>query len=619
MARQIGAVPDADKSVQSRLSEIAFVPQAGQQRAVRGLSATRALLARPFQSVGWKIMAPYIVLTAIIAVVGSYLVTRLVTGSLEERFTNQMIEASHVTSDSVVRTEKQQLAVVRNVAFSDGLVAAMQAGDADAIATIVSPLAANSRSELIAVVDAHGNRLYGEQLPDAKSTALERLPAGENLGTWAPVRSVLAGETDARGDKFSAIVDTGSGYSLVTAASVKSGDNILGAVLVGSPLASLLPAIKGEALTDVTMYGPGGAVLASTFAPEGDSAPRDINLAPAPSALKDADAGVVAREEKQIFGRGFDLLYSPLQVRGANAGYYSVALPSSYIATAGMTAQRQMAILFAAVALAVMFIGFLIARSLTGPLHQLMRTADAVTAGDLTARTRVNSNDEIGGLARRFDAMTGKLQRQHLATIGALASAIDARDPYTAGHSIRVGRLAAEIGAALGLGESTLQHLEIGGYLHDIGKIGVPDSVLMKEGTLDDRERALIERHPGIGLEILRGVELSPEVIAVVGGHHEKLDGSGYPLGLKADEITIFPRIAAVADIYDAVTTDRPYRTGMTLDETFELLQREALAGRIDLEIVKVLRVLAPGWQRRCLNDPMLQGYRPSGQLFKVA
>jgi putative nucleotidyltransferase with HDIG domain len=205
--------------------------------------------------------------------------------------------------------------------------------------------------------------------------------------------------------------------------------------------------------------------------------------------------------------------------------------------------------------------------------------------------------------------MTERLQRQHLATVRALTSAIDARDPYTAGHSARVGHLAVQIGERIGLPESQLQHLEIGGYLHDIGKIGVRDAVLLKEGLLTAEERELIERHPMVGIDILRAVDLAPEVIAFVGGHHEKIDGSGYPRGRKGKEVSVIARIAAVSDTYDALTTDRPYRRGLTPDEALEMIAREAKAGRLDTVIVGVLEELIPQWEWRRRTDASLKGF----------
>jgi putative nucleotidyltransferase with HDIG domain len=210
--------------------------------------------------------------------------------------------------------------------------------------------------------------------------------------------------------------------------------------------------------------------------------------------------------------------------------------------------------------------------------------------------------------------MTERVQRQHLGTIGALVSAIDARDPYTRGHSMRVGHLSREIGVSLGLPESQVQHLLVGGFLHDVGKIGVRDAVLLKPGALSPDERALIEEHPRIGMDILATVDLPEEVRAIVHGHHERLDGRGYPLHLTAEELTIFPRIASVADVYDALVTDRPYRAGLPMSEALRILRLEGMGGALDMEVISAIERLAPRWEERRRDDPLLQGFELAGR-----
>jgi putative nucleotidyltransferase with HDIG domain len=272
-----------------------------------------------------------------------------------------------------------------------------------------------------------------------------------------------------------------------------------------------------------------------------------------------------------------------------------------------------MSVLFSIAMVAVLIIGLLVARSLTKPLIRLVAVARTVTGGDLTARSDVSTEDEVGVLAASFDRMTERLQQQHLATIRALTSAIDARDPYTLGHSVRVGQLAVMLGKELGLEESILQHLEVGGYLHDIGKIGVRDNVLLKPGALTPEERRMVEMHPRIGLDILAPVELAPEVIQFVAGHHEKLDGSGYPEHRRGTQLSIIARIASVADIYDALTTDRPYRAALTLDETFTIMRAEAESGQLDRKVVGTLERLVGEWEARRHSDPTLKGYSIPG------
>ncbi len=154
------------------------------------------------------------------------------------------------------------------------------------------------------------------------------------------------------------------------------------------------------------------------------------------------------------------MLYGELIVRGEPVGLFSVALPSSFIASAGSTTRWAMTLMFGVSTIAVLGVGLLIARGVTAPLLRLLRATEAVIEGDLTARSGVSGRDEVGSLAQSFDVMTERLANQHLATIRALTAAIDARDPYTAGHSVRVGQLSVEIGLQLELPKRDLQYLE---------------------------------------------------------------------------------------------------------------------------------------------------------------
>jgi putative nucleotidyltransferase with HDIG domain len=561
------------------------------------------VLLYPARHLRWKIIAPYAALTIILAVAGTYLVTRLVGGSLDERFNNQLIEAGNVAQDALVRRERKHLEAVRSVGFTDGVAAATRSGDSQTLARSIEPLLANAGLERAEVIAADGRRVYGAQLADPSASTYAPIQDADAPADWPVVRNVLSGATDARGDKFTAIVSTPSGYVLYTAGPIADDEGLAGVILIGTPLSSFLASAKAESLADVSLYGADGALLGSSF--DAGDGPLDLQ---AKSALP--VAGGLLREHRSFFGRDYDLLFGELLIRDQPVGYYSVGLPSSFIFSAQSTTRTQMVMLFAGTMLCALLLGWLVARTITSPLSRLVSAANGVAGGDLSARSSVRGADEIGVLGRTFDAMAERLQRQHLATVRALTSAIDARDPYTMGHSLRVGQLAVEIGTELGLGETDLQHLEIGGYLHDIGKIGVRDAVLLKPGALDAEERAAIERHPAIGLEILEAVELAPEVLEFVGGHHEKLNGVGYPRHLEAHELSMFPRIAAVADIFDALTTDRPYRAGMTPAKGLHILYEEAAAGQLDRDVVQALERVLPRWRRRLETEPALQGFR---------
>jgi len=155
----------------------------------------------------------------------------------------------------------------------------------------------------------------------------------------------------------------------------------------------------------------------------------------------------------------------------------------------------------------------------------------------------------------------------HLGTYRALASAIDAKDSYTGDHSLEVSRLAEALGRAMGLGERTMEELQIAARLHDLGKIAIPDALLTKTGPLLQEEYALMQRHAEAGFTILRDAPLSEGVKRAVRHNHERWDGRGYPDGLAGEDIPLLSRILAVVDAYEAMTSDRPYREGLPQGE----------------------------------------------------
>jgi putative nucleotidyltransferase with HDIG domain len=159
-----------------------------------------------------------------------------------------------------------------------------------------------------------------------------------------------------------------------------------------------------------------------------------------------------------------------------------------------------------------------------------------------------------------------------LGVIQALAAAIDAKDPYTEGHSQRVSDFSVQIAQQLDLPPEMIHQVRVGSLLHDIGKIGVADHILSKPGRLSDEEYAVMKQHPSIGAKIMRQVRMLQRELPGIIEHHERLDGSGYPTRLNAEQISLYGRIVAVADVFDALTSDRPYRAAMSAEEAFRHL-----------------------------------------------
>jgi len=180
------------------------------------------------------------------------------------------------------------------------------------------------------------------------------------------------------------------------------------------------------------------------------------------------------------------------------------------------------------------------------------------------------------------------LQELYVNTVKALAAAIDAKDEYTHGHSFRVAKYSLAIGRQMGVPEKEMTDLEIAAYMHDLGKIGVPESILGKPGKLTDAEFEEIKKHPVLTNKILEPIHLSGSIVNAAVQHHERLDGRGYPDGLKGGQICAFARIIAVADVFDALTSKRPYRDAMPVEKALRLLS-EGVDVEFDRKVVQAM------------------------------
>jgi putative two-component system response regulator len=176
--------------------------------------------------------------------------------------------------------------------------------------------------------------------------------------------------------------------------------------------------------------------------------------------------------------------------------------------------------------------------------------------------------------------------------IASMALVIEARDTYTAGHCVRLSSFAAELGERIGLSDEDLAALRLGGYLHDLGKIAVPDGVLSKPGPLSAEEWRLMREHPLAGDRLVRPMRTLGLVLPVIRHHHERIDGRGYPDRLMGDEIPLLARIMAVVDVYDALRTRRPYKPALDESESLRLLSDSARSGQLDPDLVRVFAEL---------------------------
>lgn len=239
--------------------------------------------------------------------------------------------------------------------------------------------------------------------------------------------------------------------------------------------------------------------------------------------------------------------------------------------------------------LSVVLSWWLMRRGLINPIKKLSVVTRRIATGDLEARSEPFNEREFDSLAEAINQMADSIQQlfneqeqSYLQTLQALAKALEAKDAYTASHSGRVAKFSVMLGKRIGLPAEQLKLLKQGALMHDLGKIGISDTLLNKPGELNDEEYELMKNHPVMTATIMRPLKRFKEFAEIAAWHHERWDGDGYPDGLKGEEIPLLARIVAIADTWDAMTGDRVYRKGMTVETAVSILEQEVESGQWD-------------------------------------
>jgi HD-GYP domain-containing protein (c-di-GMP phosphodiesterase class II) len=254
--------------------------------------------------------------------------------------------------------------------------------------------------------------------------------------------------------------------------------------------------------------------------------------------------------------------------------------------------RKHATIVVGVVTLLAVFLGTVFAGQISRPIQRLAEGARRLAGGDYSTRVSVKSGNEVGVLADSFNQMGDEVEKAieevrqaaaknkelFMGSIRMLANAIDEKDPYTRGHSERVAYYSMVTARYLGMSPEDVEKVHLSGIIHDVGKIGIEDKILRKAAALTDDEYEIMKQHPTKGAHILAAVPMLQEMAGAGLQHHENWDGSGYPDGLKGEEIPLLGRIVSVADAFDAMTTDRPYSKAMTFDAAIARLR--FLAGK---------------------------------------
>lgn len=369
------------------------------------------------------------------------------------------------------------------------------------------------------------------------------------------------------------------GSALTVSAATPAGYSLLAEDLLGlDHLVSKIAESQSDVLS-VAIVDPQGRLLAH-------SRLGTVNPQTSGELLLQQHDVTVRRGERE--GKGSFEFDAPILFQGRELGRVQLGIDATALTATKELARRQILGIATLFLLIGTIASLFLTRIVTRPVARLSDGVARLKSGEYEGPIMTVSHDELGDLTRNFNDMATELLAQkqsldhyvvtlnksYLDTLKILSAAIDARDQYTLGHSQRVSQLSLLLGRKLGMDEAELKDLEIACLFHDIGKIRVPDRILLKQSALDSEEHALMSQHPQHGAEILGLAASLQKFIPTAHSHHERYDGQGYPQGLKGDEIPLFAAIVAIADCYDAMTSSRPYRAGLASSVALAEIQR---------------------------------------------
>ncbi len=532
----------------------------------------------------FKIILPYLFLSIMLAVGAAYLITQIVFDSLEERFTNQLIESGKLASEWVYREEERMLASLRLLSNAGGVPEAIQARQAEDLRALMLGIVVDQQAEAVEVLDDQGYLLLSmHHRAGGNIEEYEFVKDGDqSFLQWEFIRNVVQQQSDQFSDKFSGVVAIDSTIYFMIASPVRnSAGQQVGTLLLGKSLPTFARQIREETLAQVSLYDFSGNVLQSTF-----SQPFYLKRELAAQTLHNQDEGSLSRglRDLQVSNIDYQELLGPWEVRdNLDLGVLGVALPKSFYVQPDNVTRLQIVLLVSAAFFFIILMGISLARVITQPLIHLVHASTRVSNGDLHVQVQPRSNDEVTVLTVAFNQMVNNLQLSRDALLHAYDStlegwskALELRDKETEGHTMRVTQMTVELARRLGLSQEELVQVQRGALLHDIGKMGIPDQILLKPGKLTEEEWVIMRKHPQYAYDMLSPIEYLRPALDIPYHHHEKWDGSGYPGRLRGEEIPIAARIFTVIDVWDALVSERPYKGMMRPDEALAVIKSQS-------------------------------------------
>jgi len=381
-------------------------------------------LWRRFLGLRSRIVIPFVAVTLLSAAVGLFVITRLVVGSAQERFFNQLNDASRVVADSLVQHEQLHLDTLRRYAFTADVAQAIVDNNRELLLARLGPLVVNDRVDVVTIVNKQGIEIVSlileTPVDGSRPTQFVATPGGFdflNGPTREPlVEKVLTGVQDEQGDKFAGLFFLNSGSYLFTSVPVVSDTGeLVGVMMLGTQLNRLLLELKAQALADVVILNPDGQVISASTLPEAAQGKDTLKLSSAEIARLNEVNGATSPtvvKEVTLNNRPYQMLYAPLLIRSKAVGILTVALSGEYIVSQEATNRNAFVAIFTFVSLIVVLVGLMLYQNIVTPLLRLRQVSQAVASGDLERETQIRRSDEIGELAASFDVMTGRLRER---------------------------------------------------------------------------------------------------------------------------------------------------------------------------------------------------------------
>ncbi len=408
------------------------------------------------------------------------------------------------------------------------------------------------------------------------------------------VQSVLQEGIDEKGNKFTGYIQSPDGdYLFIAGPVLDSAKQPVGVILVGKPLIDLAYQLREETLSQITLYDFDGNPLASTF-----SSPGRLDQNEVSQILKNQNNTSYLEANSrnvEIRNIGYREIFAAWEVRGGeDLGVLGIALGESFLVSTTRVTRIQISLLAALILILVILIGINLSTIITRPIMELVDASRLVMEGDLDVKVSPTSKDELAVMANTFNQMINSVKESkdriiesYDSTLEGWSRALDLRSEETKGHTDRVLELMQKTSMALGFEGEQLINIRRGTLLHDIGKMGIPDSILNKIGKLNNEEWEIMRNHPTYAYDMLKDIHFLQSALSIPYCHHERWDGKGYPRGLKGEEIPVEARIFALVDVWDAITNDRVYRKAMSRQEAIRTIQ-EGAGTQFDPEITRI-------------------------------